>query len=272
MRLAISNIAWSAAHEDSAAKILRDAHVHGLEIAPTMLWPEPLDTPASVLEAYRDKWLDRGVRIISIQALLFGRPDLMLFGDDATRRRTAEHLGGMARVAATLGAGVMVFGSPANRRRGDLSLDAAMDVSTSFFRSLSGQLEDLGLCMCIEGNPASYGCDFLTTTAEAGEMVRRIDRRSVRLQLDTSTMTVNGEDYARAIANGLPIAAHFHASEPQLGLLGTGGTDHAIAASALARAGYTGWVSVEMREQPGDPDLAGVEAALALAQKQYGRQ
>ncbi len=272
MRLAISNIAWSASKEDLAATILRDANVQGLEIAPTMLWPQPLETPVSVLETYRDRWLDRGVRIISIQALLFGRPELVLFADDETRRRTAEHLLGMAHVATTLGASVMVFGSPGNRRRGDLPVEAAMTLAASFFQSLAGPLEDLGLSLCIEGNPAAYGCDFLTRTAEAGELVRRVDRRSIRLQLDTSTMTVNGEDYVQEIAAGLPIAAHFHASEPQLSPLGTGSTDNAAAAAALTNANYSGWVSVEMREPPEDHRLAGVEAALALARRHYIRQ
>ncbi|MGE0704861.1 MAG: sugar phosphate isomerase/epimerase family protein [Vicinamibacterales bacterium] len=272
MKLAISNIAWSASIEELAAAIMRDADVQGLEVAPTMLWPQPLDTPEPVLEAYRDRWLDRGVRIVSLQALLFGRPELVLFADDATRRQTAEHLRGMARLAATLGASVMVFGSPGNRRRGDLPFEAAMNVAASFFQSLAGQFEDLGLSLCIEGNPASYGCDFLTTTAEARELVRRIDRQGIRLQLDTSTMTVNGEDYAKEIAASLPFAGHFHASEPQLAPVGTGGTDHAAAASALRDGGYSGWVSVEMRERPEDRQLTGVEAAVTSVRRHYGAQ
>jgi len=85
-------------------------------------------------------------------------------------------------------------------------------------------------------------------------------------------MTVNDEDYAGAIANGLPIAGHFHASEPQLAPLGSGGTNHRAAASALTTGGYAGWVSVEMRERVEDQELAGVEAALALARRHYGNQ
>jgi sugar phosphate isomerase/epimerase len=164
----------------------------------------------------------------------------------------------------------MVFGAPGNRRRGALAADAALDAAVDFFRPLAARVADLGTCLSIEANSPAYGCDFLTSTAEAAEFVRRVDHLGVRLQLDTSTMAMNGEDYAREITSGLPIAGHVHASEPHLVPLGQGGTDHATAARALRDGAYDGWVSIEMRAVPGDDNLASVAAAIDLARATYG--
>ena len=270
MKLSVSNIAWAADREQEAAAILQNAGVRGLEVAPTMVWPRPTEAPPVALDAYRDRWLDRGVRIVATQALLFGRPDLILFGDEAARRCTGDYLLAMARVSARLGAGVMVFGSPGNRLRHGLGADIAMDVAVRFFLSLARGVADLGTSLCIEANAPAYGCDFLTTTAEAAELVRRVDHPGVRLQLDTSTMALNGEAYAAEIAAAAALLGHAHASEPHLVPFGSGGADHAAAAVALRQAGYARWVSVEMRARPDDRDLAAITAALRLARAKYG--
>lgn len=270
MNVAISNIAWAPEREDLAARLLQRAGMRGLEVAPTAIWPQPTEVAAAAIDAYRDAWLQRGVRIVAIQALLFGHPELMLFADAPTRQRTADYLVAMARVSARLDATAMVFGSPRNRLRGELGPEAAMDAAERFFRPLAAAVADLGTCLCIEGNAPAYGCDFLTTTAEAAELVRRVDHAGVRLQLDTSTMALNGEDYAATIAAGVPLAGHAHASEPHLVPFGSGGTDHAAAAQALRAAGYEGWVSVEMRADAADVDLAGVAETLRRATAEYG--
>lgn len=270
MKIAISNIAWAPGREEQAAQLLQRHRVQGLEVAPTAVWKDPTEAPPADLDAYRDRWLQRGVRIVATQALLFGHPELALFGDNPTRRRTAEYLVAMARVAARLGATAMVFGSPKNRSRGALPAAAAMEVAVHFFRSVADAVADLGTCLCIEGNAPAYGCDFLTTTAEAAELVHQVDHPGVRLQLDTSTMALNGEDYAATIAAGASIAGHAHASEPHLAPLGAGGTDHAAAAAALRAAGYRGWVSIEMRAEADDTELAAVAAAIRCAQAHYG--
>ena len=270
MKLAVSSIAWSADREEQASRVLRQAGLKGIEIAPTTIWSRPTEAPVAELDAYRDRWLERGLHIIATQALLFGRPDLVLFADESTRQRTAAYLVEMMRVSARLGATAMVFGSPRNRQRGELAAPRAMDIAVRFFRPLAGAAADLGGCLCIEGNPPAYGCDFLTSTADAAEFVGRVDHPGVRLQLDTSTMALNGEDYAREIAGGVPLSGHVHASEPHLVQFGGGGTDHAAAARALRLAGYAGWVSIEMRADPRDPELAGVAEALQRAQPEYG--
>ena len=46
-KIAISNIAWSPADDRSVAVVMRDVGVVGLEVAPTMMWPKPLEVSES---------------------------------------------------------------------------------------------------------------------------------------------------------------------------------------------------------------------------------
>src|SRR4051812_46579534 len=112
MRLAISNIAWPSGDDAVVAPLLVEHGAEGVELAPTKVWPRPLEASAAEVRAYRAWWERRGLRLVALQALLFGRPDLTLFGDPATRRRTVDYLKGMISLAAALGAGPLVFGAP----------------------------------------------------------------------------------------------------------------------------------------------------------------
>ena len=47
--------------------------VRGVEIAPTKWRARPFDASADEIAEYRRSWEDRGLRIVSLQSLLFGR-------------------------------------------------------------------------------------------------------------------------------------------------------------------------------------------------------
>src|SRR2546429_5820358 len=102
LRLAVSNIAWESEEDDEIAALLRLDNVSAIEVGPTK-WREcPLDATARDIAGYRHEWADRGMRIVSLQSLLFGRPDLQLFGP--SRAALADYLRGMIEFGAALGA------------------------------------------------------------------------------------------------------------------------------------------------------------------------
>jgi sugar phosphate isomerase/epimerase len=269
LKLAISNIAWARDHDGTVATLMRRYGVSGVEIAPTTLWREPLAAPDGEVRAVRDWWGQRGMSIVALQALLFGRADLKLFAGSDSRAGMLAHLDGMIGLAARLGARVLVFGSPKNRERGALPPEEALDVATAFFREAAGRAAARGVVLCVEPNPSAYGCDFVNTTEEGVALVRAVDHPGFGLHLDGGALTLNGEQVAAAITSAMPVLRHFHASEPHLKPLGEGGTDHAACAGALRAAGYDAWVSVEMRQTPG----GGVEElarVLELLEERYG--
>jgi sugar phosphate isomerase/epimerase len=268
VKLAVSNIAWDPTVDDAAAALLVREGVCGVELAPTKWRPAPFDASAVDLADLRARWEDRGLPIVSLQSLLFGLQELQLLAGDRERQALLDHLRKAADFAAAVGATALVFGSPKNRVRGARSVDEAMHVARDAFRVVAPHARDRGVVFCIEANPPAYGCDFITQTSEAVELCRLTDDSSVRVNADLGGMILAGEDPASAIAHAAPFVAHVHASEPHLGQLSTVAA-HESAASALSQAGYSGWVSIEMRAPAPDDQLGALERAIRFAKRAY---
>ncbi len=248
MRLAISNIAWPAGGDAAVAPLLHVHGVEGVELALTKIWPEPLAASAAEIRAYRDSWEKQGVRIAALQALLFGKPHLTLFGDEGVRRQTLDYLAAIIERASWLGAHALVFGSPKNRQCGERSPREAWAIAVPFFRELGRIAYRHGVCFCIEPNPSAYGCDFVTTVAEGVELVDAVAEEGFALHLDTGGMTLAGDAPRASIAAAAERCRHFHVSEPFLAEIGSETVRHDKFAEALRTRNYRGWVSIEMAE------------------------
>lgn len=268
MKLALSNIAWRREDDAAIAALMREHGVGGVEIAPTALWEDPLGVAAAQVQAVRDWWEDHGAQVVALQALLFGRPELTIFQAQTARRATLEYLTGMMDLAAHLGARAMVFGSPKNRLVGELDAREARRIALEFFGEVGKRAAARDVVLCIEPNPRDYGCDFVNTTAEGLALVQEVGSPGFGLHLDAGALTLNRENIAEAIAEAAGVLQHFHASDPGLVPLGTGGADHAACAGALREAGYESWVSVEMRPLP--DGLAGLRRAVERLRAWYG--
>lgn len=248
MKLAVSNIAWPAGADDRAVDVLRQHGVTGVELAPTKVWPNPTAATPAEIGRVRDWWESRGIRVVAFQALLFGKPDLVLFGSEAARDALAEHLDGIFRLAATVGAGPLVFGSPKNRLVGTMRVDEARRIAVDFFRRVGELAAKRGATLVLEANPPAYGCDFVTRFGEAADLVRAVDSPGFALHLDTGGMTLTGDTVADA--GGL-VPAHYHISEPNLAPVGSDASvPHATIVRDVRAIGYDGWFSIEMREPP----------------------
>jgi sugar phosphate isomerase/epimerase len=271
VKICISNIAWRIEEEAAVADLMAALGVRGVEVAPPKLGPDPAAWTPAVVSAYREFWSRRGVSIVAMQALLFGRPDLVLFGNDAQRAALLDHLEHVFRLGGGLGAGPMVFGSPKNRLAGDLSADQARAVAVRFFRAAGDLAARHGTCLCIEPNPPEYGCDFVTTAREARALVREVASPGFGLHIDAAALHMAGEgpDVLRECG---PDIRHFHASEPMLAQVKSrGAVDHAAFARTLRELRYPHWVSIEMRPHADDVDhLPLAQESLEFVTEVYG--
>lgn len=270
MKLAISNIAWEPLHDQAVAHEMRNLGVSGLEVAPTRVWDRPLEATEADARAYREQWAGRGIEIVAMQALLYGRPDLLVFGDAADRRATLDYLAGIIQLAGWLGARSLVFGSPKNRSVGPMPADQAWDSAIQFFREAGETAEAVGVRLCIEPNPTEYSCDFVTRPAEAIALVREVGSPGFGLHLDSGAMTLSGDEPATVLAELAGSMSHFHISEPFLAPVGEGAVDHYAFAAALAAADYDGWRSIEMRPATDTEPAEQARRAMSFAVEVYG--
>lgn len=268
MKLAVSNIAWPADHDIEVADLLQSSVVEGIEVAPTRIWPAPLDASPSEVKAHRGWWEERGLPIIAAQALLFGQPELTVFESGEIRRRTIAYLEGIIEVCADLGAKVLVFGSPKNRRVGALSSETVEGIAVDFFGRLGEAASRAGAALVMEANPPAYGADYITSASAALDLVRKVNHPGFRLHLDSGCMTMSRDPVEEILGGAADVLSHFHISEPHLAPIGEGGVDHEFFGRLLNGSAYDRWVSIEMRLT--EPfNIGDIERAVSTAEAAY---
>ncbi len=271
MKLAISNIAWQPDEDGAVTTLMRQYGVTGIEIAPTKIWTNPISASDSEIKSYAAKWRKEGIVVSSMQALLYGHPELTIFENRHDRQQTIEYLNKIIRVGGLLGAGALVFGSPKNRRVSDLPGSTVEEIACEFFTAVGKTALEYGCVFCIEPNPTAYDCDFITTSEQARELVGRVDHPGFGLHLDAAGMTMSHENIARQLPPAIPGLRHFHISEPQLEPVGTGIVNHVLIAELFKNSNYENWHSVEMREHTNGSSVVGIASALKFVHETYCR-
>ena len=269
MRLGISNIAWDVTEDETVAALLARFGIDVIDIAPGKYFPNiPAATPERMREV-REWWRARGIEITGMQALLFGTQGLNLFGNAEVQQRMLDHLTHVCRIGEGLGATRLTFGSPKNRDRTGLTDDEADRTACEFFQRLGIIAAQHGVTICLEPNPAAYGCNFMTTTPETMRMVQKINHPNIRLQLDTGAIAMNDEDFGTMMRDAAPLIHHIHLSELNLLPLGDGGTPHAEIALLLAEILPNHIATIEMVATKDEPHHVSITRALEAAQRYY---
>lgn len=268
MRLAISNIAWDVAEDEQVAALLQLHGIDAIDIAPGKYFPDPRASTHADIDRVAAWWRERGIAITGMQALLFGTSGLNVFGDATSQQAILDRLDGVCRVAGRLGATRLVFGSPKARDRSGLTDEQTDAIAVAFFRRLGDVAKQHGVIICLEPNPASYGCNFMTHSADAGRIVAMVAHPAIRMQLDTGAIAANDEDPEKVIRDYADLIGHVHASEPELATLGDRGTDHATIGALVARYLPQHVVTIEMLGGSERHTVA-IERAIGVAISNY---
>ncbi len=267
IHLAVSHIAWSPDSEDEMLAFVVSLGVKAVELAPLRALGDPFESTEFDVKCKVQRYVDRGISVCSFQALLFGSEGLALFESDKSRVRLKQWLIDLARVASWCGAGPMVFGSPKNRLKGDLSYAQAMDIAVPFFREVGDTCAEFGACLVMEANPEAYGADFCTTLAQAAELVDAAGSPGFRLHVDAGGLALSGEDFVPVVKQSSRLIAHVHASQPNLADWHEPHPVHLTLATVLREIGYDRTVAIEMRMQE---DVAGsVKTAIEKVKQIY---
>lgn len=253
MRLAVSNIAWAPEETARAYALLAARGVAGLEIAPGLFLADHPDPMRATLEEAAPavaRAARHGLRLASMQSLLFGVEAAALFGPEAGRQALEAGMGRAIALAGRLGVPVLVFGSPKNRVIPEgMGAEAARDIWLPAFRRIGAAAAAAGARVALEPNPEAYGTNFMTGLAETVAVAGAVDHPGIALNLDLGALILTGEidRIGGDLPAILPRVAHVHLSAPHLEPLATRRGEVARFLAALAAAGWDGWVSVEMR-------------------------
>lgn len=248
MKIAICNEVIAGPSFASQCELAARLGYDAIEIAPFTLGEEPHLLPDESRRALRRAAGDAGIAITSLHYLMRAPAGLSITtADAAARARTVEVMRGLCALAADLGAGVLVHGSPDQRRFEPGDEAGGRERGIASFAAVSEAAAGHGVVYCIE--PLSLNqTAFINTVAEAAEIVRSIGSPAVRTMVDCSssavTETESIPDLLRCwIPTGL--VGHVHFNDPNRRGPGDGDLDFAPILAALRECRYAGNSAIE---------------------------
>ncbi len=227
----------------------------GIEIAPFTMAENAVDIRPKRRTEVRRLIEKNGLATVGLHWLLAKTHGLHLTSRDAdVRRRTVEYLGELANLCADLGGRIMVFGSPKERNLAPgMTKDEGMRLATDVFQTAVPAFEKADVVLALE--PLStLETNFLTTTADGVELLRRIGSPRVALHLDCKAMASESTPIPDLIRKYRKEMVHFHANDPTRQGPGFGKLDFVPILQALRDVDYRGWVSVEALDYTAGPE------------------
>lgn len=269
MQISISNLAWDTSEDSEILNILHNKNINAIDIAPGKYFPLPEIATSEEVRRVKNWWETRGVSIVGMQSLLFGTTGLNVFGSNDIRHKMLMHFTAIARIGGELGATKLVFGSPKNRDCSGLSDDQITDISADFFTRLGDIAREHGVIFCLEPNPVCYGANFMTSSIETLDVVKKIGHQSIKMQLDTGAIILNKEDILQVIEQSSSYIGHVHISEPQLMPVGDGMYPHEIFSSAITDLLPEHIATIEMLTTRDEPHIDSVTRAIDYVISHY---
>jgi len=271
MKLAASNIAWGSRDFERFLALLKHLGCDGVEVAPSLIWEEPIKSTGRERALIRNTTSAAGLTLVGLHSLYYTRPDLLLLGDRTSRMRLSDYTKELMSLCAELGGSTLVFGSPKNRRRGEMLMAEAVDTACDFFAAVSETAEKCGVFLCIEPLGAEES-DFINSSEQAMTIVYRVNHPHICLHADAKAIISSHEDYQRTLREYSPYLKHFHVGDPGLAPPGSTGADHSGLGSALRASGYYGFVSIEMRSDFGAPETVIEHSIKYVRECYFGRR
>lgn len=240
-KLSASNIGWAKTDDARVLRRMKALGYKGLEVAPSRLFG---DTPythrssAAMLSIAMRKEFD--FDIPSMQSIWFGMDGNLFLPED--QAALLDKTNCAFKFAKAMQCRSLVFGCPRARNVPEGHNPEEADI---FFRASARVAKSYGGKLAMEANPPIYNTNFLNTTKECFDYVKKLGEEGLSVNFDLGTVIYNEENLADFEAD-FGLVSHVHISEPYLAPIQERPI-HRELADMLKRIGYTGFVSVEMK-------------------------
>lgn len=258
MRYAICQELFEGWEWERQCQFIAELGYTGIEVAPFTLAPRITDVSTAQRKVLRRQAEAAGLKIIGLHWLLAKTEGLHLTTDDAAvRKATSEYLSALAVACSDLGGDVLVLGSPFQRNIPEgMSREQGRENALDVLRGCLPALSESGVKLCLEPLTPKE-TNFMTTCAEAVELIEALGHPNVRLHQDVKAMLSETTPIPELIRKFARETAHFHVNDSNLLGPGMGETDFTPIFAALNEVKYDGWISVEVFDySPGAEHIA----------------
>ena len=257
MKFGVNTFIWESPFSTQSLDLIKKVKVMGFDVFEVAVEdPHLIDGPA--LKSALD---EAGLSAIICGA--FG-PDRDISSTEAVIRDNCKtYLRSCIDLAVIVGSPCVC--GPMYSAVGNKRLLSADDKAAERARSVAGLREiadyaaERGICLAFE-TLNRFENDMINTVDQAISLIDEIDRKNVGLHLDTFHMHIEEKDSAAAIRAAGGRLYHFHASENDRGVPGTGQVHWQEVAAALKDIHYQGAVVIESFT----PQVTSIAAAVCL--------
>lgn len=253
MKLSISNIGWSKEHDEYMYKFLKKNNFSGIEIAPTRIFPnKPYDNLEDAKIFSSNLKTNYNLEISSIQSIWFNKTE-NIFKSEAERNYLLEYTKKTIDFSNSINCKNIVFGCPKNRNCDDnFKLSYALD----FFSFLGNYAFENNTVLSIEPNPLIYNTNFINTTEEAFNFVKKVNCKGLMVNVDFGTIIENSENL-NIVEENISLVNHIHISEPFLEKVKERVLHYKLK-EILIKYNYDKFISIEMKNLNNINDLESV--------------
>src|SRR5438128_1601692 len=151
MKFAICNETFQGWEWEPTCRYVAEAGYDGIEVAPFTLAEDVRTFDSAARQSIRRTAERYGLEIVGLHWLLVSPKGLSATSaDEAVRQATSDYLLALTEFCSDLGGGIMVFGSPAQRRieEGD-SQEAAAERFLGCLRPALNRASEQGITICL---------------------------------------------------------------------------------------------------------------------------
>ena len=272
MKYALCNELFGSADLSEAAGICKEAGYGGIEFAPYTVFGSfsPADVKTGIVNIQialaRSDLAFAGFHWLLVDNRPDARPMSLTSPDKALRDAAEERLKLLLSAAGELGGGVLVLGSPKQRKStaGQGAADATARLRDKLC-SLGEYAVKCNSTLLIEALDHNQ-CDVINTLEEAHALVKTVSSPGISSMFDFHNCGDEKESWDVLIRKYTGVIKHVHINEWDGGPPGSGDSDYKPAFRALKETGFDGWVSMEIFTQPADA-AALVSNALTFMKK-----
>ncbi len=212
------------------------------ELAPTMFDGFSWDNNNNLLDLKLD------LPFYSMQSITYGQ-HFNIFSPHDWQIAVA-HLRKVINLAKKHDVKRIVFGCPKNRRIPEGMINqSSYTRAISFFQTIVDitNLDNSDCIICIENNSTQYGCNFLITPEQVEHFVRQVNRKSIKMMIDTGNAIMENINPCTAIRSaGMDVLSHIHIGFPNMRPNSKTIEEWNNIAATLQNIGYTQGVTLEM--------------------------
>ena len=156
------------------------------------------------------------IKISSVQAIFYKKKLNVLKIDD--HEKIIKHLNKILLIAKLLKAKNVIFGSPKNRIKGQLSNQDAFKIFKVLLNRIRSKLIKNKINFCIEPNSKYYGCDFILNSSDALKFINYAKIKNLAINFDTGNALLE-KDKIKILTKHQIYFKNFQISEKNLSSL-----------------------------------------------------